>query len=191
MRVLDVGSGSKEIARKHFPEAEVIISLDIDPATEPDVLADITLPLPADYWAQFDVVHLSHVLEHINWAQVIGTLRNLRELLKPGGELHIYVPALEWAAMEILKPKASNVLMSHLYGSQSSPWQYHRSGYTLPMLRQLMALVGLTVIQAGQSKLGIRWAQGEEVENYTSLQNVVVARRPLGAVETVEPVLAL
>ena len=188
MKVLDVGAGLRlEKAQEYFEGAE-IVTLDIDADTNPNIVADVTLPLPEYLHGQFDAVFLCHVLEHINWAQVVTTLRNLEQVLKPEGQLHVVVPSLEWAAMEILKPVVSNVLMGHLYGSQDTPYQYHRSGFTLNLLRQVCALARMVPVQAYQQKASIK--NNDDV--FSVLQNVVIARKPARtpAVPANEPALA-
>jgi predicted SAM-dependent methyltransferase len=40
----------------------------------------------------FDLVYASHVLEHIPWYHVEATLREWTRILKPGGQLELWVP---------------------------------------------------------------------------------------------------
>jgi len=65
-------------------------------------------------------------------------------LLKPGGIFHIMVPSLEWAAHEILdKDKASPMLLPLIFGGQENEFMYHRSGFTIPILRGELEKAGL------------------------------------------------
>ena len=40
----------------------------------------------------FDIVHASHVLEHVNWYDVEATVKQWVRILKPGGQLEVWVP---------------------------------------------------------------------------------------------------
>ena len=95
MQVLDVGCGDKQQCRTIFPDAK-ITTLDIDPETKPDVVADITEPLKLK--RKFDAVFMSHVIEHIPRLEVVPTIHNAAEVLKVGGKIYIITPSLEWAA---------------------------------------------------------------------------------------------
>lgn len=47
------------------------------------------LPLPDD---TFDLIYASHVLEHIDWEKTVEVLREWVRVLRPGGDLEIWVP---------------------------------------------------------------------------------------------------
>ena len=174
LMVLDVGCGNKSTARVLFPDA-VITTLDSNPDLGPDVVLDfVHNPLPDGLQGQFDIVFVSHVLEHVDRMKVLPAVKNLILALKRGGMLWAVTPALEWAASEVLnKPAPSKALISFLYGSQDGEFMYHRSGYTLGMLRDVMRICGLQVRKATQSKFTIDMENGP-VE---AIQNVVVAER--------------
>jgi SAM-dependent methyltransferase len=164
-----VGSGEGQQADLVFPDAK-IERLDIDPDKKPDIVHDIRDPFPEEMRGKYDGVYCSHLLEHIPRTQVIPTVGNLASLLKNGGELWAIVPALEWAAKQIARDTPSPALVAFLYGSQDNDWMYHRCGFTLMMLRQVMEINGLITRQAYQAPLTI--AIGER--KYECLQNVVV-----------------
>lgn len=48
-----------------------------------------SLPIESD---TYDLVHASHVLEHVPWWKVETALREARRILAPGGRLEIFVP---------------------------------------------------------------------------------------------------
>ena len=172
MRVLDIGSGPNSVASITFAGAEVL-RLDVDPELNPDVVHDITKPFPEDLHNTFDAIYCSHVLEHIPRAEVINTLKNLVAPLKPGGELWVIVPAMEWAARELLKDTPSPVVVPFIYGGQSNEWQYHKCGFTLNLLRQLFVLAGFVPRQAYQSPFTI--TSGDK--DFPALQNIVIGMK--------------
>ncbi len=170
--LLDVGSGSEETAEFFFPEA-TIIRLDADEEFNPDYVHDIREPFPEETHGRFDVVFLSHVLEHIDRTKVYDTMTYLKSALKDGGELWIIVPALEWVGQELRKDRPSPVTLAALYGSQTNEWQFHKSGYTLYHLRQLIEKVGMIPRQAYQGPFTVTMNK----KDYPAVQNIVVAMR--------------
>lgn len=82
VRILDVGCGIHK-----FPGA---VGLDRNPASRPDVLADLDrIPYPFRD-NSFDEVRAVHVIEHV--ADVIRMIEEMHRLTKPGGQLHIVTP---------------------------------------------------------------------------------------------------
>jgi SAM-dependent methyltransferase len=174
--VLDFGSGNGQVCRSLFPKAR-ICRLDVEEVHAPDVIADITDPLPVNLHLRFDIVWASHVLEHVERGQVVGVVRNIRKALRYGGLAYLVVPALEWAANEIRKDKPSDGLLAFLYGEPGLPHQAHLSGYTLMMLRQLATMGGLHVREAYQTQFVMTLTGKDFHEEYLPTQNIVVAMR--------------
>lgn len=175
MRILDIGSGPESMAAvifKDVPDKE-IVRLDALPEVNPDILHDITQPLPAHLHGQFDIVYCSHVLEHIDRVKVIPTIRNLTQALANLGELWVLVPSLDWAASEIVQGRSAGAILALLYGSQDTPFQYHRVGFTLRDLRVLMEAMGLVMRKAYQSPFTVVIDE----TRYTCIQNVCIAAR--------------
>ncbi|MGH2621525.1 MAG: methyltransferase domain-containing protein [Anaerolineales bacterium] len=170
--LLDVGAGPEGTAQAFFPEA-VIFRLDVDPEFNPDYVHDIRAPFPEELRDRFDVVFASHVLEHVERHRVPETVANLRSAVRDGGELWILVPSLEWVAKELRKDQPSPAVLAAIYGAQSSEWQYHKSGFTLFMLRQIVEKAGLVARQAYQGPLTIS-LNGKP---YDALQNILVSMR--------------
>lgn len=82
VRILDVGCGINK-----FPGA---VGLDRNPASRPDVLADLdSIPYPFR-GDSFDEVRAVHVIEHV--ADVIRMIEEMHRLTRPGGRLHIVTP---------------------------------------------------------------------------------------------------
>lgn len=176
VKILDVGCGEKGgIIDSYLDSIEnkEITRLDIDPAAKPDVLHDITKPLPEEYRGKFDLVFCSHVLEHIDRRDVIQTLRNVASGLKNLGELWIIVPSLDWLAKEILKHRDGTHVQGLLYGAQRNEWDYHRSAFTLNALRVIVEICGLMIRKAYQAPFTLMM-DGKEWE---AIQNIVIAAR--------------
>ena len=58
----------------------------------PDIKADLEdLPLPIED-DTYDLIYLSHVLEHLHWFKGITILKELYRILKPNGIIEIWVP---------------------------------------------------------------------------------------------------
>lgn len=148
MRVLEIGPNVKPQAR-YIPgwENAEVLTMDADPNLKPDIVADARR-MPDELAGQFDGLLASHVLEHFPWWDVENVLTSWLTVLKPGGEIHIVVPSLEWAAREILSEHTSRAMIPHLYAGVTTPWDVHLSGYTMRYLRALFDKVDIAVVAA-------------------------------------------
>lgn len=178
VKILDIGSGETSVAAQAFDwlEDKEIVRLDVNPDTKPDILHDIREPLPEDLYGKFDILYISHVLEHIDRGAVIKTFRQLVMAVRNFGEVWVVVPSLEWAANEIINRREGLHVQMNIFGGQLHPWDTHKCGFTLLALRQLMELCGLIIRRAYQSPFVIL-AEGKR---FGSLQNVVVGVRYSG-----------
>jgi len=89
-----VGCGSNHTKRMSLPGSEEwkeLITLDIDPTVQPDVVHDLNirpLPFPDDH---FDEIHAYEVLEHLgrqgDWRDFFAQWTEWYRILKPGGVL--------------------------------------------------------------------------------------------------------
>lgn len=84
------------------------------------------------------------------------TLLKYSKVLKEGGELHLFVPSLEWAADQILSEEPSKILLIHLFGEQTCGLDTYRSGFAMLDLRNLLPAVGIEVVaaRAGEYTIG-------------------------------------
>jgi predicted SAM-dependent methyltransferase len=159
-KLLDAGSGGfPNKLTELFPECE-IIGCDIDASRKPDFVHDVRDPLPDEHKGIYDVVMMSHVMEHINRDWVLEVLKNMVEALKPGGELYVLVPDMEWAAQELLK-------------GHDNEWEFHRCGFTLNALAVAMSKVGLEIIIMEKSPITI--THGDKI--YDAQQVQVTGRK--------------
>lgn len=142
-RILEIGSGIGNISSEiRALNPELLILSDTDPwylnrlkaiyAADPVVRFDaITLPDPAAQERlgdlELDTVVSLNVLEHI--ADDLGALCSMRELVRPGGNVVLLVPA-----------------MPALYGTLDAELQHCRR-YTRASLRAVMEAAGLRDVQ--------------------------------------------
>ena len=133
LRVLEIGAGPKPQAKKLLPDT-FIETMDIDPQYKPTYLHDAAT-IPEELYGKFDLVFASHVLEHFPWYETHNVLVEWRKALRVGGELHVLVPSLEWAAEQILSGHPSKAINGHLYAGSQTQWDVHKAGFTLPILR--------------------------------------------------------
>lgn len=81
-------------------------------------------------------------------AAVPSVYEKWSRLLRSGGQLHLFVNSLEWAAEQILAEDPSPLLFDHLYGSQTNNDEYFVSGHTMRRLRADLDRAGYHVIRA-------------------------------------------
>ena len=172
VKILDIGSGVASVASVVFGDIQdkQIVRADVNPDLKPDVIFDITKPLPEELKGQFDIVYCSHMMEHIDRNKVFTALDNLIAAAKDMGEIWVIVPSMEWAANEILRGRDGIHIQGHIFGGQSNEWEYHRSGFTLSALRKLFELRGVLVRKAYQSPFTL----GYENREFQCVQNVVI-----------------
>ena len=146
MKVLEIGGQPLPKAQVIWPDAAVE-HMNIDKDFEPDHLCDAANP-PEKLNEQFDAVFASHILEHVPYFQAGPVIGKWKNLLKTGGELHVIVPSLEWAARQALSPKPSPAMLPHLFAGLTTPYDVHNVMFTMPFLRQLFQLNGFHVKRA-------------------------------------------
>lgn len=143
--VLFVGAG-RDTGAEQWAGYE-ITRLDIDPSTEPDVVASMT-----DMGAigPFDTVYCSHALEHLYPHQVPWALAEFIRVLRPGGKAIILVPDLEGVpATDDVLP-GSGLCGLHLYYGdaaliQEHPYMAHHCGFVAETLKAAMEAAGFVV----------------------------------------------
>jgi predicted SAM-dependent methyltransferase len=117
--VLHVGCGPKRSEKLHevFRNAHWHeIRVDINPAVDPDIVANITsIPQVAD--ACIQAVWSSHNLEHLFAHDVAIALNEFRRVLVPGGFALLTLPDLQKAAEFI----ARGLLERPVYESRAGP----------------------------------------------------------------------
>ena len=172
VKILDIGSGVASVASVVFDDIQdkQIVRADVNPDLKPDVIFDITKPLPEELKGQFDIVYCSHMMEHIDRNKVFAAMDNLIAAAKDMGEIWVIVPSMEWAANEILRGRDGIHIQGHIFGGQSNEWEYHRSGFTLSALRFLFESRKILVRKAYQAPFTL----GYENREFQCVQNVEI-----------------
>ena len=121
-----------------------VLTLDVDIKQNPDIRADAA-NMPEQLHGKLDGLLASHVLEHFSYWKTDKILEGWIKCLKDGGELHVLVPSLEWAAREVLSEHPSPAMYAQLFAGQVNEWDVHLTGFTMRKLRWLMEHVGIAV----------------------------------------------
>lgn len=138
---LHLGCGSVRLAG--------FCNVDALPSPAVDVLDDIrTLRRFPDGSVQ--EIYTCHVLEHFAHDEVEPLLRRWRDLLQPGGKLRISVPDMD----RIVQVYARNFdhfqkpghtpWIGLIYGGQTTPYDFHKTGFNACWLRHLLERNGFT-----------------------------------------------
>lgn len=98
-----------------------------------------------------DEVRASHILEHFGSAELLSVVKEWVRVLKPGGLLKIAVPDIAKIVQWIHEKRSDLPLSGYIYGGQTDPNDFHRSGFTAFDLESLMRQCGLRYIHPWQS----------------------------------------
>ena len=149
-RLLDVGCGNGEFLARMREVGWTVVGHDLDPkaaaATRGQGIEVVLGPLDRGAFdGQFDVVTLSHVIEHVH--DPIALLRTCRELLAPGGKLWIATPnvhalglkrfGIHWIGLD--SPRHLIV-----FSRQSLELALRRAGFARPEVRADIGPYGST-----------------------------------------------
>lgn len=175
MKVLDVGFGGFSRAPELLPNIKYkLTTMDARADVNPDIVHDLTQPMPSKLVGKFDCVIASHVLEHIDWRTAMAVFANLITVLKPGGSIWILVPDLEYLAYQVIKGNMDIGFMGGLYGGQAYPFDYHHCGFTSDTLRRAAERLGLTVRQL--YKTGVKIIlDGKEYDSQQVIMEAICA----------------
>lgn len=128
------------------------VRLDIDPETEPDVVASI---VDLGSVGTFDTVYCSHALEHLYPHEAPIALGEFFRVLKPGGQAITLVPDLEDVrpTEDVLYdcPAGPVTGMDIIYGMRNrlseSPAMAHRNGFVSGSLQEAMTEAGFDPVR--------------------------------------------
>lgn len=94
-------------------------------------------------------IWVKDVLEHFPQAQAGAVLDEWIRLLAPGGILHLKTPDLTALAEFILRGTESDETKAYrVYGGQDYAENFHRAGFTVPLLRSLLEARGMEILEA-------------------------------------------
>lgn len=154
---VDLGAGKD---RREW-DGHVTYTVDACKDSGTDYCQDLRkLNLPDDH---YDLVASSHAFEHVpRWEQEMVWAEAFR-ICKPGGELEIIVPNLEWAAWKIIEGEADEHVYNVLYGSQEA-WpglprslNVHYFGFVPSIIKALAEQAGFVNVTTES------WKQREEL----------------------------
>lgn len=119
-----------------------------------DIVADVCKPLPLNDNA-YDLIYMSHVLEHIPWYDTIKILKELYRILKKGGVIEIWVPDFEKAVKVYLKQEIpdgwymlnpdKNFMMwinGRTFAGHRGEYSWHRATFDTNHLRNCLEKAG-------------------------------------------------
>ena len=140
-RLLHIGCG--EIVATGF------INLDARPGPHVHIVTQdlFRLEMIPDY--AFDLVYMSHVLEHVSHLNVIETLKELCRILKVGGVLRVSVPDFDHI-LTLYRATDHDIraIEQPLMGGQDYAFNYHYMVFNDAHLRKLMLNSGFREAQA-------------------------------------------
>lgn len=141
---LHLGCGSVRLAG--------FCNVDALPSPAVDVIDDIrTLRRFPDGSVQ--EIYTCHVLEHFSHDEVEPLLRRWRDLLQSGGKLRISVPDMDRIVQVYAKNFDHFQKPGHtpwiglIYGGQTTPYDFHKTGFNACWLRYLLERNGFTACE--------------------------------------------
>ena len=96
-----------------------------------------------------DEIYSSHLLEHFGFMEVPAVLREWARVLKPSGLLKMNLPNLEWCLknwLEQPEDKRWGYPLKTIFGNQSNPGEYHKTGFSKDSLNKLLSAAGFVDI---------------------------------------------
>jgi len=146
-RGVDIGCGPLDRSEQ-FPGYD-LVRVDIRDDVNPDYRCDVRL-LPFDN-ESFDLVFSSHVLEHLGRSEWEEVLKEWLRILKPGGEVFLVLPNIEWAIKNFKSDVVSNDVLNVLYGAQSNPYDFHYNGLWPKRVAQALKDNGVNEVNVEES----------------------------------------
>jgi len=148
MKKLHLGCGGKK--RKGW------INIDINENVKPDVITDAK-DLHMFETNSVDIIECCHLLEHLQFGEAVGALKEWFRVLKKGGKLLIELPNFQ-RCIEILYndegEEAKRFAMIGIYGGGYEPankiissiFQLHKSGWSPDTLSEELTKIGFKEI---------------------------------------------
>lgn len=99
-----------------------------------------------------EIIYASHVLEHVGHAGALKTLEHWHDLLKPNGKLMVAVPDIDlicklWHTPPFDTVAARQYLLAIMYGGQTTPHDYHSTGFNGDILSEMMYAAGFSAVR--------------------------------------------
>lgn len=114
---LSVGAGANRGLPRHYRNFEVV-TLDIDPESEPDIVADVR-DLSDVEDERFDAVYMPHLLEHFERHELTVVMNEVFRVLKTGGFVEVRVPHVKAVFEAVVEERCD--IDQPLYDSAMGP----------------------------------------------------------------------
>lgn len=137
-----------EIGGHTKPEAGY---LQVDVYGSPDLRADIRA-LPFRH--SLDRIFVSHVLEHLPGAEIVGALKSCRGAIRPGGTLEVYVPDFGWILRKFQKASIGErwAFWEEFIFGEEGPGMQHRSGFSTKRLSDCLVAAGFRTVKVRRKR---------------------------------------
>lgn len=176
-RLLNVGGGSKSIALPPAFLSHEHVLLDVVDGPDVDVVGDATDLLSLVGPASFDVVYMSHVLEHLYEHDARTALSQAHGVLVSGGMLLVRVPDLAVLCAKVVAGAGLLDVVQHcetgpiraadvLFGNQAEVacgrvFMAHRFGFDAESLWTIITAAGFATVEVAQNRESLElWAAG-------------------------------
>jgi ubiquinone/menaquinone biosynthesis C-methylase UbiE len=130
------------------------VNVDIREDVKPDIVIDIERELLKKFNDQsVEEIIAKDFIEHLSWRKVKDFIRDCHRVLKKGGKIYIQTPDLQAIAQKvILNPnfkygtlEGYEAISYWVYGGQEYRENTHKSGFTIPTLKQLLESNGFKI----------------------------------------------
>ena len=135
--ICEIGVGEK-------PSFEYSVRVDIRKTPFVTIIADaLYLPFKDDI---FDHVYSAHTIEHFPHDKVLDVLLDWVRICMPGGKIELRCPDLRVRALFFFfNPTFQNI--KNIYGGQDYPGNFHLSGFSYGILKNLLKQCGVKNIR--------------------------------------------
>lgn len=98
-----------------------------------------------------DEIYLSNVLEHLSHrTEMLPALKEMSRVLKKDGNLYISVPNMDTICRLMISDELDTIqkyrLMVMIFGDQFNQSDFHKFGFTLPILVEVVAAAGFRIV---------------------------------------------
>jgi len=148
MLKLNLGCGVKRL--------EGYINVDLDLSVNPDIISS-AVDLKIFNECSIEEIFASHLIEHLSYSEFDTAIHEWYRVLKHGGIIILECPDFEALCKEFLKVseeekwvsyrKTWNSLIKHFYGKQTTPYHFHKNGFTRNRLKSILASVGFRDVE--------------------------------------------
>lgn len=153
------------------------INIDIDPQTRPDVVHDLTQPLPYQD-NTVSAILLQDILEHFTKQEGQKLLCECARVLKKGGRIKLRLPNIQ----QIIDQFAADeeVMLEFIYGNTetSGRWGSHRYGYTAKSIALALKRAGFSNIRTRQETTNFIVTAQKSTRSLPQLNLLVIQQSP-------------